>query len=98
MPIATAWPSRLVGEELHPYHDQPSVSMILSGKVRPYSADFVDVTETNEPAYMLITQSARFNGYKGMDPKLIPQFKESEREAFARKLLEEEGSSFPTSL
>jgi hypothetical protein len=65
-PIATAWASRLVGEELHPYHDQPSVSMVLSDKVRPHGADFVDVTETNEPAYMLITQSARFNGYKGI--------------------------------
>jgi len=94
-PIATAWASRLVGEELHPYHDQTSVSMVLSDKVRPHGADFVDVTETNEPAYMLITQSARFNGYKGMDPELIPQFKEGKREAVARKLLGEEGSSCP---
>jgi hypothetical protein len=92
-PIATAWASRLVGEELHPYHDQPSVSMIIREKVRPHGADFVDVTETDEPAYMLITQSARFNGYKGMDPKLIPQFTEGRREAVARELLGEEGSS-----
>jgi hypothetical protein len=85
----------LVGEELHPYHDQPSVSIIISEKVRPHGADFVDVTETDEPTYMLITQSARFNGYKGMDPKLIPQFTEGRREAVARELLGEEGSSCP---
>ncbi|KIL67781.1 hypothetical protein M378DRAFT_9059 [Amanita muscaria Koide BX008] len=36
-------------------------------------------------------QSARFRGYKDMDPKLIPQFEEGEREAIARKLLKAEG-------
>ena len=90
--IATAWASRLVGETLHPCHNAPAVSMIISRKVRPHGADFVDVTETNEPAYMVITQSARFNGYMGMDPKLIPQFTDGKREAVARDLLGEEGT------
>jgi hypothetical protein len=43
---------------------------------------------------MIITRVTAFAGYKDMDPNLIPQFKESEREAAARKLLEEEGTRF----
>ena len=42
-------------------------------------------------SYMVITQSAWFNGYKDMDPSLIPQFEEGDREAVARKLLDEQG-------
>ena len=42
-------------------------------------------------SYMVITQSAWFKGYKDMDPSLIPQFEEGEREAVARKLLDEQG-------
>jgi hypothetical protein len=43
---------------------------------------------------MLITstQSAKFDGYKDMDPSEIPQFEEGEREAIARPLLEKEGA------
>jgi hypothetical protein len=33
--------------------------------------------------YMVITQSARFKGYKGMDPSLIPQFEQGEKEVIA---------------
>jgi hypothetical protein len=90
-PVATAWASCLSGEELHPYHDSPSVLQAIHDKVRPHGASFIDVAEDASPTYMLVTQSARFKGYKDMDPKLIPQFKEGEREAIARKLLEEEG-------
>ena len=42
---------------------------------------------------MLVTQSAPFNGYKGMDPSEIPQFEAGEKEAIAQKLLEEAGTS-----
>ena len=40
---------------------------------------------------MVVTQSAPFSGWKGMDPELIPKFKEGEREAVARDLLEAQG-------
>ncbi|KAM6494252.1 hypothetical protein JOM56_010613 [Amanita muscaria] len=69
----------------------PSIFLILRDKVRPHGADFANISETEEPCYMVITQSARFQGYKDMDPKLIPQFEEGEREAIARKLLKAEG-------
>ena len=39
----------------------------------------------------VITQSAWFKGYKDMDLSLIPHFEEGEREAVARKLLDEQG-------
>ncbi|KAM6490926.1 hypothetical protein JOM56_013630 [Amanita muscaria] len=70
----------------------PSIFLILRDKVRPHGADFANISETEEPCYMVITQSACFQGYKDMDPKLIPQFEEGEREAIARKLLKAEGS------
>ena len=41
--------------------------------------------------YMVVTQSAPFNGWKGMDPELIPKFEEGQREAIARDFLEAEG-------
>ena len=41
--------------------------------------------------YMVMTQSAPFCGWKGMDPQLIPKFEEGEQEAVARDLLETEG-------
>lgn len=91
---ATAWASRLSGRDLHPYHDSPSVSKIIFDKVRPYRANFQEVWEELGVNYMVITQSARFQGYKDMDPSLIPQFEEGEREAMARQLLEEEGVSY----
>lgn len=40
---------------------------------------------------MVVTQSAEFEGWKDMDPALIPQFKEGYREDIARQLLEEQG-------
>jgi hypothetical protein len=38
-------------------------------------------------------QTAKFDGYKAIDPSEIPQFEEGEREAIARQLLEKEGTS-----
>jgi len=45
--------------------------------------------------WMLVTQSARFNGYnlKDMDPSEIPQFEAGEKDTIAQKLLEEGGTS-----
>jgi hypothetical protein len=88
---ATAWASRLSGRDLHPYYDSPSVWKIICDKVRPYRSNFGEVGEVSGVNYMVITQSARFQGYKDMEPSLIPLFAEGEREAIARKLLEEEG-------
>ena len=42
---------------------------------------------------MLVTQSAPFNGYKDMDTSEVSQFDVSEKEAIAKKLLEEVGTS-----
>ena len=53
---------------------------------RPYGIKFEDIGEVD---LMIITQSARFKGYKDMDPAIIPQFEEFEREAIARRLLNE---------
>jgi hypothetical protein len=47
---------------------------------------------------MLVTQSAKFDGYRGMDPSDILQFEEGEREAIARPLLEQEGASQQTQI
>ena len=41
--------------------------------------------------WMVVTQSAKFNGWKDMDPALIPQFEEGYREEIARQLLAEHG-------
>lgn len=86
--------SRLSGKELQVPPDSPLWKVIFD-KVRPYRANFREVGEELGVNYMVITQSARFQGgYKDMDPKLIPLSDEGEREAIGRKLLEEEGSSF----
>lgn len=84
---ATAWASRIIGEDLDPQYDSSTVWQVIFDKVRPYRVNFTDVGEVAGLNYMLITQSAKFRGYRGMDPALIPQFEEGEREAIARKVL-----------
>lgn len=88
---ATAWAERLSGRKLHPYSNLATVLKTISKRVQPYGASFLDVGEVVGVNCMIITRVAAFAGYKDMDPCLIPQFKESEREAAARKLLAEEG-------
>jgi hypothetical protein len=61
--------SHISGKELHPCRD---IWKIID-KVLPYCANFQDVGEVAGIDYMVITQSARFQGYKDMDPRLIPQ-------------------------
>jgi hypothetical protein len=90
---AIAWASRLKGRELHLPRDSPSIWKVIFDKVRLHHANFLDVGEELGVDYMIITQSARFQGYKDMDPALIPRFEEGEREVTARQLLEEEGVS-----
>jgi len=92
---AGAWASRLLGEELHPIHDLHTICKVVLNVVRPYRVNFKIIGEVwpAEGQYMLITQSAKFDGYKGMDPSSIPEFEEGELETTARRLLEEQGTS-----
>ena len=91
---ARSWASRLYGEELHPLYDGPTICNVLS-KIRPYRVNFKLIGEVrpDEARYMIVTQSAKLDEYKGMDPSEIPQFQEGEREAVAQQLLENEGAS-----
>ena len=90
-----AWGSRIVGEPLNPDRKGDSIGAlsVIMGKVeeKPYYARFIMFGTESCREYMVITQSAPFNGWKGMDPALIPKFEEGEREAIARVLLEAEG-------
>ncbi|KIL58380.1 hypothetical protein M378DRAFT_200530 [Amanita muscaria Koide BX008] len=88
---AVAWGSNISGKELHLPRNNPTVCKVILDKVRSYNVNFRDVGEVAGIDYMVITQSAWFQGYKDMDPELIPQFEEGEREAIARQLLEAEG-------
>ncbi|KAF8509176.1 hypothetical protein BU17DRAFT_6064, partial [Hysterangium stoloniferum] len=87
---ATAWAERLTGRDLNPVDNRPTIYTTILERVRQYRVNFRPVGETMDDGYMVITQSARFKGYKDMDSSLIPPFKEGEREAIARQLLAEE--------
>ena len=92
---AASWALRVSGRELHPIRNAFNICDVLENEVRPYRAGFSVIGEELEDVqYMIVTQSAKFNGYKGMDPNEIPQFKEGEREAIGRQLLEKAGMSF----
>ena len=88
-----AWGSRILGEPLYPDRENDSIGAfcLILGKVERYSADFIMFGPECFKQYMVVTQSALFRGWKGMDPKLIPKFEEGDREAIARDLLEAEG-------
>ncbi|KAF8233103.1 hypothetical protein L208DRAFT_1268479 [Tricholoma matsutake] len=88
---ATAWASRLTGRTLDPIRNSPTIYNVILQTVRPYRVNFKPVGEVADVSYMVITQSAWFKGFKDMDPSLIPHFEEGEREAVARKLLDEQG-------
>jgi hypothetical protein len=95
---ARAWAARLLDEDpkgLDPIYDLATILKVIHEKVRMYRVSFHPIGEDwpEGGQYMLVTQSARFNGYRGMDPNDIPQFEEGEREAIARPLLENEGRS-----
>jgi hypothetical protein len=90
---ATAWASRLTGRTLDPIRNIPTIYNVILQTVCPYRVDFKTVGEVADVSYMDIAQSAWFKGYKDMDPSLIPQFEEGEREAVARKPLDEQGVS-----
>jgi len=67
------------------------VWQLIEDRVSPKGGRFSTVGEVADVEFMVVTQRARFSGYRGMEHSLIPQFKEGPREAAARQLLEEEG-------
>jgi hypothetical protein len=92
--IAARWASNLLGEQLTP-HDFYSICDVILKKVTPHGVNFRLIGEVwpDDAQYMLVTQSAKFDGYKGMDSSAIPQFEEGEREGRARFLLKQAGAS-----
>jgi len=68
------------------------VWQFIEMRISPSGGRFSTVGEVADVEFMVITQRARFDGYKGMDPSLIPQFTEGPRETVARQLLEREGA------
>jgi hypothetical protein len=90
---AVQWASRLKGRELHPVINRPTVKKAIFDKVIASRVNFRQVGEVAGVHWMLVTQSAPFNGYKDMDPCEIPQFEAGEKEAIAQKLLEDAGTS-----
>ncbi|TFK33951.1 hypothetical protein BDQ12DRAFT_383333 [Crucibulum laeve] len=75
--------------------DDSTILKIINIKVAPYGAEFMRIGEGEKDLeWMIVTQSAPFNGYVGMDPRLIPQFQEGSREEYARGLLVEEGQYY----
>lgn len=92
---AASWALRASGRELYPIRNNFDICDVLKNEVRPHRAGFSVIGEELEDVqYMIVTQSAKFNGYRGMDPNEIPQFKEGEREAIGQQLLEKAGVSF----
>jgi hypothetical protein len=93
-PTGVAWGSRLLNEPLNPDVENDSMnafSIIMMTIQREYRTRFIMIGPECYGQYMVVTQSAAFSGWKGVDPELIPKFKEGEREAVARDLLEAEG-------
>ena len=89
---AVQWASRLKGRELHPVINRPTVRRVIFDKVIASRVIFRQVGEVAGVHWMLVTQSTPFIGYKDMDASEIPQFEAGEKEAIARKLLEEAGT------
>ena len=90
-----AWGSRILDEPLDSdrVSDSSGAFSIIMQKLgkKPYYTRFIMFGPESYKQYMVVTQSAPFNGWKGMDPGLIPKFEEGNLEAIARDLLEAEG-------
>ena len=90
---AAAWALRLTGKEYHPTKYCFVIRNLIHEKVKQYSGRFEVLGEDwpTDFVFMVVTQAERFNGYKGMDPSMIPKFEEGIIEAKAQELLAEEG-------
>ena len=90
-----AWASRISELSLNPdlVKDSNGALFLIIRKLgnKPYRTRFIMFGPESYKQYMVVTQSADFNGWKGMDPGLIPKFEEGKLEAIARDLLEAEG-------
>ena len=87
-----AWGSRIAGISFPPEKLYVSHSAIVYKLHKEHKTKFTGVGEDIESReWMVVTQSAKFNGWKDMDPALIPQFEEGYREEIARQLLAEHG-------
>ena len=88
-----AWGSRIAGVSFPPEHVFIAYSAIDYKLDKEYKTKFTPVGEdAHSKEWMVVTQSAKFNGWKDMDPALIPQFEEGYREEIARQLLAEHGT------
>ncbi|SJL11679.1 uncharacterized protein ARMOST_15085 [Armillaria ostoyae] len=90
---ALEWASKL---ENKPVTKFSAAWQSIELRVSRMGARFSIVGEEQFGQFMVVTQIKSFRrGYLGMDPSKIPQFKEGEPEAIARKMLEEEGIHNP---
>ena len=88
-----AWGSRIAGISFPPEKVSAARSVINYKLQKEYKTKFTGIGEDFDSGeWMVVTQSAKFNGWKDMDPALIPQFEEGYREEIARKLLAEQGT------
>ncbi|GJJ11979.1 hypothetical protein Clacol_006217 [Clathrus columnatus] len=88
---AAKWASQLIGKELDPVMNSSSIRIAVLKKTYPFDVNFRLAGEVAHVYWMLITQSARFNGNTNMDPAEIPQFEPGERDVHAERLLKEAG-------
>ena len=67
-----AWGSRIVKVPLNPEKDSfGALSIVMRELEENYRTRFIMFSPESYKQYMVVTQSAAFNGWKGMDPRLI---------------------------
>jgi hypothetical protein len=90
-----AWGSQIAGMSFSPEQMVAASNNIRYKLKKDYKTKFTAIGEDfywNAREWMVVTQTAKFNGWKDMDPALIPQFEEGYREEIARQLLGEHGT------
>lgn len=88
-----AWGSRIAKIPFPPEHLFVAYTAIDYKLDTEHNMKFTPVGEDeSSKEWMLVTQSADFDGWKDMDPALIPQFEEGHSEEIARKLLVGQGT------
>jgi hypothetical protein len=90
--VAATWASGLINTSLDPVANFPTICETILDRVHQYHATFDFVGEfLQEAKYIVITRSAKFSGYRGMDPLDIPKYEEGDKEAKIRMFLKAEG-------
>jgi hypothetical protein len=54
------------------------VWQFIEDRISPKGGRFSIVGDVADVEFMIVTRRAKFDGYRGMDPSLIPQFKEGQ--------------------